>query len=512
MVRIFIAGFCLLLISSVQAYQECDNIALDHRFDEHRLRIDLLNRVPVKYLQEGIKIKLHVSSTTDLLFPHAYPTKNQIVVPKDFLSMACKIVLTEYLYVSGIHLSVINQSAQIAASCFEQQANPINCLENFASNRARVYTSYFDKLPERNKQTALGIYYACINQILIHEYAHIFLDHYARINKGKLKQIDAEFEADYFAIMNGIQEAEAPSAMYYFFHSIANIQKYTKKLDTVKYESGSCRTQNVENITSVVGLDPILIVEASYPGAYSQSTIVNPQQFIKARPKHSFKITITKECGRLSATVLRDSYDELKRVYARVNNDLEYLFAKNQEQDIVKAKNYISDLSNMSLQLRYMNGIAAKAVASFLRGWTLKGNKLSPIVDKVDVIVNIKDEDNNFLTGDFGRILLTRGLAVLQEQTYIERNKRLTMATNLLNASVYYNPLLAEAWDNLAFISLERADCQKAEQYANRGVATSTDDNQRKSIQYFANAMHNLANDQAGCSRMATKFKPYPGL
>lgn len=511
--RIFLAGVCILLANSAQAFQECDNIARDSRFNERRLKTNLLNRIPVKYLLVGKHIKLEISNRKDFLFPHAYPG-NLIVLPKDFLAMACRVVLTEYLYLKGIKLNVIKESAQEAAKCIERKNSQKKCLMDYANTQERVYTPYFEKLPGEEKRVALHIFYNAVYQILVHEYAHIFLDHFRRIKQGKLKRIDAEFESDFFAVMNGVQEAEPPSAMYYFFVSIADIQKFTHKLDSSLYESGYCRSQNVENITSVIGIEPMLIVDASAGGGYrlSRNSPKMMRQATNNRFKQPPKFTLTGNCGHLSAIVLRNAYKELKQLYDRVNVDLEYLFSKNQEKDISRAKKYLSDLSRMSFQFRYMNGVAAKSVASFLRGWEFRNKRLSNIINQVDAIVNIRDKDNNFLTGDFGRILLARGLAVLQEQSYLERNKRLAMAGNLLKSSVYYNPLLSEAWMNLAFISLERVNCRQASQYANRALATLSDNSMRVPTQQFAKSMQEHANDKIGCKSMADKFSAYPGL
>lgn len=512
--QIIFTAFFLLVNSASNAYQECNEISFDQNFKETVLKSNLQHRIPVRYLKDSLDIRLNIASNTDAFFPTTYPESNLIVLSQDFLKLACQLVLTEFLYINDIKLDIIDQSARNAATCLEQNKPANTCLMTFGQQRASAYKESFNQLPEQHKVTALGLFKASINQILIHEYAHIFLDHLPRINQGKVKRIDAEFEADFFAVINGVQEAEPASAMYYFFQSIADIQYYTNRLDTDQYESGQCRTENVENITNVFGIEPILIVDAS-AGGERLLRQNGPKSFRQASNNRLNKpptFNVSEQCGRLSRSVLLSAYDELRKLYDRVDSDIEFLFSKNKNADIKRTQKYLSDLSQMSLEFKHINGLAAKSVAVFLRSWNLKGNQLTPIIGQVDNIVNLKEENNNFLSGDMGRILLARGLAVLQEQNYLPRKKRFDQATRILNDSVYYNPMLSAVWMNLAFIALENNNCAQAEKLAVRSLETLDPSEKKEPVQAFINSMREASSNSQVCKRIADNFIPYPGL
>jgi hypothetical protein len=384
----------------------------------------------------------------------------------------------------------------------------------FANELARRYGKAFAELPFDKQQTAFGIYLATLYQIMMHEYAHHFLDHFARIKAQKLTRVDAEFEADLFAVMNGIQAAEPASAMYYFFQGIADIERRTEKLATQDYESGYCRASNVDYITRFIQDGPMLLVDSALGGGYVFKR--SSPAYVRSRATEVFSGTPpaldTEHCGRIANVALDDVSKELRQLYGRMEPDLDFLFTKEKDWNVLRANRLVSDLAKMSEHFRYMDGIAVKSIALMLRGWGLKDRDLTPLIGPVDRLLDTDAVIGSFLSEDFGRLLQAHGLAILQEPGDNSTQWRMDRSFSLFERAVSYNPSQSEAWANLAIIAFKRGDCPAAAGFAERAVQTLTEDNMRESAQFFASKMNELAPDPERCRTAASQFHPYPGL
>ena len=347
----------------------------------------------------------------------------------------------------------------------------------------------------------------------MHEYFHHFLGHVDRIRNNELSRIDAEFEADRFAITNGMQSRDPVSAMYYVFWGLAQKESYQKKQPSELYESATCRWSNVENITGYLGIAPLMLADAAYGGgAYFRRS--SPSVVRTDLTRQFAKPAALKEgsCSRIVQVPLDDMRGELKRLYLRMEPDLDFLFSADKNVDTARAKRLLRDLSDMSQNFQYINGIAAKCIAFMLRQWGLKGRNLTPLTDELDRLLATPAVTDNFLSEDFGRLLDERALAILQEQTDMPLQARLDRSFSALERAVYYNPAQTEAWMNMAFIALKRGDCTAASRYAKRAVETNTNDEQRKSSQFFLTAMEELSSNPEACRQQGAAFHPYKGL
>ncbi len=511
---LFAAIFVMTLAQATFAFDRCETLSNDPGKLSRELSNAAIQRSPVKYHDLARSIRLETTSPEDKLTPFAADQggTKRIVFPPLFANVACKIALAVYLTIEDVQRAAFDQAAKAAAKCFDAGGTQKRCLVGFANELARRYGNAFAGMSDENKSVAFTIYEGTMHQILIHEYAHHFLDHFARIRANQVTRVDAEFEADFFAIMNGVQSAEPPSAMYYFFDALAKIEGNTQKLETPDYESGWCRSSNVESITGFTGAAPMLLVDAAFGGGYAFRRS-SPSQ-VRAEAKRLFTGTPPAlspgSCGRIAKVALGDAFEELRRLYTRMEKDLEFLFAK--KEDVARANLLLRDLAEMSVSFRYMDGIAAKSMSLMLRSRGLDGRKLTPLVGRVDRLLDTPAVADKFLSGDFGRLLQAQGLAVLQERADLAAKARMDRSYSLFQRAVFYNPAQSEAWANLALIAFKRGDCAAAARFADRSVETLTEEEQLESAKLFASEMKKLSFDPEACRREGAKFHPYSGL
>ena len=468
---------------------------------------------PVRYYELAHSIRLNTAYGGDRLMPaggEELQTKYILFTPL-FAKVVCKIALSTYLYVENVQPDVIDQAAQTAARCLDAGGTQKTCLIAFADELDERYSAAFASLPSDHAAVALTIYEATLQQIMMHEYAHHFLGHFG---PRQISEIDAEFAADLFAITNGVQRGEPPSAMDYFFGAIADIESYTKAPKSADYESAACRSNNVENITAYLGIAPLMLVDAAM-GGHGYLSNTSPSM-VRAQLDKLFAAAPPSlapgSCGRIAQVALPEMREELRQLYLRMEPDLDFLFSTDQNPDVARARSLLRDWLEMSKNLHYTNGIVAKCIVLMLRGWGLKGRDLAPLVNEVDRSLTTPTVTDYFLSEDFGRLLQARGLVVLQEGTNLPVQSRLDQSFSLFERAVAYNPAQTEAWMNLAIVAFKRGDCAAASRFGERAIETNTDKEQLKDTQFFATAMKEYSGDPKTCIEAAARFHPYDGL
>lgn len=475
-------------------------------------------RTPVKYysLVRSIEVISDDSGKTIIPFAANHKGKKVVVFPKAFAIAMCKIALATYLVIEGVQDSGFNQAAEIAAKCFTAGQPQKACLIGFGNELTRRYQTEFTKLDEKHQKTAFGIYQSALSQVAMHEYAHHFLDHFDRISSKTIARADAEFEADFFAVMNGVQDGDAASAMFYFFMGLAAIEHHTDKLVTKQYESGSCRANNIDNITGFIKTAPLLILDTSFGGDYVLK--MNSPSLIQATAKEQFggpPPTLKSEtsCGKLEKVALGQAFEEMKLIYLRVALDSELLLSESDKFDFSRANRLLQDLSKISQGFLYMNGIAAKSLALMIRAWILKGHDLLPLAAQIDKLLAEPSITDNFLSEDYGRLLLAQGLITLQERVTLAVQVRLEQAFASLERAVFYNPAQSEGWMNLAFIAMMRGECAKAATFADRAFETADKDQEiYEAIGLIAKKWRQLSSNPEDCKAESADLHPYPGL
>ena len=516
--RLLLALAVTLLVGPALAFDNCDSLFKDSRQLAEDARNTAIARAPVRYrnMADSIRVVVDVPAATLIPFATEQQGTKIVVLPLAFARMACQMSLATFLKIENIQPENFDHASQIAARCLDAGKPRPACLLAFANELATRYRSAFARLPAGDQNVAVSLFYSALWQIAQHEYAHHYLEHASRLGANQISRIDAEFEADLFAITNGVQAGDAVSAMYYFFDGLADIESFTQKLSTPDYESGSCRASNVDNITTFIGVIPLLLLDAASGGGF-RLTRNSPAELRAAIGKHFNRAVPTLKpgsCGLVAKVALGGTFDELKRLSARMNADAELLFAKKEHLDNERASRLVRDLVTMTESFRYADGIASKSIAMVLRNWGLKGRGLTPLMGQVDRLLENKKVIANLQSEDYGRLLASQGLAILQERVDLPAQSRLDRSFSLLGDAVRYNPRQTEAWMNLAIIAFKRGDRAAAARYADNSAATHTskDKQAHEATEFFARMMKSWSSDSVACRSGAAKYHPYEGL
>ena len=515
--RLLLIIAAVLFASPAIAFEHCDRVFKDSRhFVEEAMDI-AVGRAPVRYHQLASSIRIVVDAPPSTLIPFATEQQGTklVVLPIPFISMSCQMALATYLRVAGVQPESFEQAERAGAKCLDAGNPRAQCLTAFGNDLAARYRAAFAKLPKPEQNTALGIYRSALRQVLQHEYAHHYLNHFARIGASTLKRIDAEFEADLFAITNGVQSGDPVTAMYYFFDGLSGIEKSTRTLSTPDYESGACRASNINNITGFIGIVPVLLLDAAYGGNWLLQNS-NSRQLRTEVDKHFGRAAPKLEsgaCALIANVALSDMHAELKQLALRMSADADLLFADQSKVDNRRASELVRDLAAMASRFRYADGVASKSIAMMLINWGLKGRARTPLMAQVESLLADKSVVANFQSEDYGRLLSAQSLALLQERTDLSPQARLDRSFSLLKSAVHYNPRLSEAWMNLAFVSFKRADCAAAARYGANSAATLTEGKDaQEGVATFVRTMKAWSANPEACRAEAARFSPYPGL
>jgi hypothetical protein len=495
----------LLAAVDARAFEQCEQLTTSPSWLTE-VGEDVLARTPVKYYDLALRIRLLPTDASQVLSPQAIEVGGSmaVVVAPVFATVLCKVALSMYLAIDGKDPAALETAALAAGRCFDNGGTQRACLVAFADSLAARYRQTFAALRQMEQNTAHGIASNTMTQVVLHEYAHHYFGHRRRIAAGTLAREDAEFEADFFAIMSGVQAGDAPSAMYYFFGAVAEIEANAKRLDT-HHESADCRARNVNNVTGAISIVPMVLLEVASGGR--QHRLRDGRAAYTVASEELSKPYVAKEsCGKLAPATLRQTFQELRSLHARMAPDVEMLLNIGAAEP-GRVRALLRDLSVMSQGSVALKGLISKVVSLVVRMRGLTEGDLAPIVAAVD---NVVAED--FLAGDFGRLLQMQGLAIVQDRVDLRYEVRMGQGRQLLERAVYFNPELSEAWMNLAFLRFKVGDCDGAADAAARSAATSSTDEQAKSSNQLAQVFSQWKGNPRACAAEGAGFHPYPGL
>jgi hypothetical protein len=512
--------FCALLLAAVSApatasFAPCERIADDPAALARKLTDRAVARAPARHHTLARTIRVVTTGAADNLMPFAGQQleARYVMVPPRFVKVACQISLAEFMRVDGVQPDAFDTPSRAAARCLDVGGAQKDCLGAFATELERRYSGSFTALTADQQQTAASVMEAMLNQVVMHEFAHHFLDHLKRLAGQQVGRIDAEFEADLFAFMNGAQAGEPASALYYLFNPLSVVEAGRTQTQTPQYESAACRAGNVENITGQFGIVPLLLADAASGGGYlarnNPGTTRKMAQQAFAGPAPALR---PDTCARIAKVALGQARQELNQLYQRMDPEFDWLFATRPAPDADRVKRLLADLSAMATGFRYMGGMSAKCAALVLRQWGLKGRNLAPLAGQAERMADSQAANGELLSEDLGRLLQAQGLATRQERTDLATPVRLQRADAQLQNAVRYNPAQSEAWGNLAFIAFKQGDCQAAAIRGDTASATATRPADAKDMRSFSDTMKELARDETACRRRAAEFRPYPGL
>ena len=473
-------------------------------------------RTPLRHKKTASQLQfVRRAGVGDSLFPFASKTQRlDVVMPAVFEHFLNTIATATYFNVesteTGFYVDALRQASErlVVGGAREET------LLRFSGQLYRHVAEMLSMRSEGEKTTISNLCDSALKQVVMHECAHHYLGHFDRMRMKEITREDAEFEADLFAVLNGIEAGEPPSSMYYFFKALADIEASTHGLGSVGYESFSQRNRNITSIVAYLGAECSILVDAAFGGGFHFRG--NSAEHLRSACNnlhHSLEPDFdTTACGRIAATTLITMRSELHLLLERLANDAELLFSADDTFNISRATGLVEDLIDASKHLQHLNGVAAKCLALFLRRQGLQGRALAPITDIVEMLADDESVAGVFHCGDIGRIHQAIGLSILQERIDLKSENRLDLARTRLLQAVALNPEQSEAWINLAFVAFKQGHGDQAASFADSALATLTDEAQRSSTQYFMEKMREFAYDNGTCIAMAAEFHPYDGL
>jgi tetratricopeptide (TPR) repeat protein len=505
-----IAAICMSPVEA-RAFERCDKWFAST--DELRTFVfeRAVRTAPKKYFDEARSIRIDIDRRSGKILPAAEFDSDRrpvIVYPAAFPPILCRMALAFYLVnVDGdwqpAAEAAMAEAARAAGKCVLSGKPQEICLKDYARDLERRYRAKFAALSAGHHATAYGIALDALGQIGKHEYAHHLLRHFDRIGSGSIARIDAEFEADFYAVLNGVQAGEFPGAMYYFFNVMAGMEAQTEAMRSPDYESGECRATNIQDITDVFGQTSMMMVRFAFADRQFKLTPevelpkVARELAERGAPKPS-----EKSCGRLSGVVLREAHVELASLTALMAEYAHLLPRRHGELALEEpeALTLIERLQEQARGFKHIRGLAAQVLSAIVSRVELAGTE-TKVSRRLDAAVDLTADD--ILSGDYGRLLKVKALHVLYA-TDGPAATRIDAAKTLFESAVTFLPDASEAWMNLAMIAYVKGDCRKAAELVDKAARTASDKDQRGQAEWLRSALRN-ANPKL-CAEVGARF------
>jgi hypothetical protein len=466
----------------------------------------------MRYYELARSIRIETEDASGRIIPLATLDSDQrpvVVYPSAFPPVLCKMVLATYMALQGRDWDPMAEAARDAAACIDSNRPQATCLADYAAALERQYRAAFDAMPS-GQGTAYGIAQDALAHIAKHEYAHHLLEHRQRIRSGTLMRIDAEFEADFYALQSGAESGQVVSAMYYFFEPMADMESHSTVALSGHYESSRCRATNVEDIVELFGLTPMYLLDAvggrgsalQYPNYDLAQIAAELQSAPPPAPSPD-------SCGRLAATVLREAHGELGRLAALIAqydvtlepppghaNTGEGIGLTSPE-----TFELIERLQDSARTFTHLKSLAARALSLVIQRADYGG--ASPAVaQSVDSVLATSSDD--IMSGDFGRLLKVKGTSSLYGEPGRPLEERMNEAQPIFEAALTHLPTSSEAWMSLALIALARGDCDGAVRFADES-ARYADGPAQDDAKSFRDTVQRISHD-GECAQSAADF------
>jgi hypothetical protein len=510
-----IAAGAIAIATEASAFDRCDRLFQRPQELEKFIYERAVGDAPVRYFDRAREITIRTVADSEEVFPFAYTENGEPFVdyPSTFPPMLCRFVLATYVDLANHHKSTaMGGAAQDAATCVDAKVRFGTCLNRFAANLERQYGTEFAGLDSSSKEIGYTFVRHALSQIAKHEFAHILLDHESRVSTGEIPKIDAEFEADFYAIRSAVLTGEISTAMYYFFAPLNAAEKRSGGWPSSRdYEPGPCRMENVGLISTAVGIGPaILVATASGERQPTKETLLASIVDAMRREKQS-DAQFVPSCGRLKEAVLRKTRVEILSLLELVAQYEPILGSSPAKQGdpaggmglrTPRALELVERIRALSQNLQYLKSLAARVLSLLIQriGYAGKEATVSKTLDEA-----IGSSRQDFLASDYGRLLKQKGLIILYETPALSVEKRMDQAQTLFEQTVSFLPASFEAWVQLGYIALARGDCAKAAGLAAKAapIAGSRDN------EVMAEELGTIALKLTvtGCKEMANKFK-----
>lgn len=469
-----------------------------------------VRNAPMRYVDQARSIGIETEAP-DRLIPVARldAQGNPVIVyPSAFPSVLCRMALATFLEVEG-EWRPFAVAARDAAICASRRPRD-TCLVEYAKDLERSYRASFQALSAPAQKLAYELALDSLGQIAKHEYAHHLLRHAERIQSGGLARIDAEFEADFYALENAAQSGQAPSAMFYLFKPLADMESYVEAPPSPDYESGSCRAANVDDITGLFGTAPIVLLDAVYGGGQLREETADLPALAAELARQAPPVPDAASCGRLAPLVLREAHAELVRLIALVAEYADLLPATWTETEAagglgLSTEEIVLLVGRLEAALQgfvHLKGLTARALSILILRLEYGGTS-SAVSQQLDGIIDSAAED--ILASDYGRLLQVKGLRVFYDASGRPLGPRADEAQALFEAAVTLLPGASESWMNLAYIALIEGDCDHAAELADKSAGAAGNEKVRGMAEAFRDDMR--ATSAAGrCAEASERF------
>jgi tetratricopeptide (TPR) repeat protein len=501
-----IAAICMSPVEA-HAFERCDKWFAST--DELRNFVfeRAVRTAPKKYFDEARTIRIDIDRRSGKIFPAAEFDSDRrpvIVYPAAFPPILCRMALAYYVAVEDNEWQPGAEAAKAASKCVLSGKPREICLKDHARDLERRYRAKFAALSGGHHQTAYGIALDALGQIGKHEYAHHLLRHFDRIGAGSIPRIDAEFEADFYAVLNGAQAGEFPGAMNYFFNVMAGMEAQTEAMRSPEYESGECRATNIQDITDVFGQTSMMMVRFAFADRQFKLTPeVDLPKVARELAERGAPKPSENSCGRLSGAILREAHVELASLTALMAEYAHLLPRQNGELALEEpeALTLIERLQEQARGFKRIRGLAAQVLSAIVLRVGLAVTEAG-VSRRLDAVVDLNADD--ILSGDYGRLLKAKALHVLYHSDEPAAT-RIDAAKTLFESAVTFQPDLSEAWQNLAMIAYYKGDCRRAAELANDAVRTASDKDQRAQTESLRSAWRKLSSNPKLCAELGVR-------
>jgi tetratricopeptide (TPR) repeat protein len=473
----------LLLPGSAYAFDQCDKLFESPTQLKEFIYERAVNDAPVKYFERARTVVIKADTVSQRTLPFSTVENGEPVVhyPATFPPLLCRFLVANSIVIGDAHKSLfIDEAAQAASKCIEADEPFGVCVSRFAAELETRYRKDFQDLDNKGKESAYTGVKDALGQIAKHEFAHILLDHANRVMKGEIARIDAEFEADFYAMQSAAQTGEIMS-LGRFFEMLAKIENHSNIVRSQAYESAECRALNITQTGDAIGYGATVLIAAT---AGSEVTPFLNRLAKLFKQKQNEPVSRSSDsCGRLRESVLRKSEAEINNLFELIVPYSEMLATSPGKKDkpwtrvalgaAPRAQELVLRIQARSRSYAYMTGLANRMISHLVQRIGYDGNpkNFGKLVDKV-----IELSQKDLIASDYGRILKVKGLIILYDSPNIPLEQRLDQAKLLLEKAVYMLPTSAEAWLNLGFIAFARGDCIKAAELTDKAIAVTQSD------------------------------------
>lgn len=474
------------------------------------VRREIRSRTPARYLDIADEIEATLTSNSSEIVPHVIDngSRKLVVVPANFAKLLCAVVYANYLAHNkdsraNSFLSFDDILTETAA-CTSQE-DPNLCFLTMTKRLERRHAASIALLNNSSRNSLNTFYKGALAQILLHEYAHHYLNHVRRIRSRELDPFQAEFDADFLAMMTGVQAGDPPTSLHYWFGIMGHIDALRPPRTQRTHPSDQCRMANFFGIADTVDFVPIVVIEtASGLGDKLPEAMIQRIDQMLAEP---LKLP-ENLCSSGPSEVLSGARAELKQLYQLLKPQRAFLQGEVRQREISKLAPLVDKLARMSREFQYVPGLAARCLSLILAGHNKADGEMQSLMalNSLQSAMRLESrQSSEFMSADLGRLLETQAQEMFYRQQGPAREQVMfTLVPRILKEAVTLNPQLTDAWMMLSLISFKLGSCGNAHKYGlqSLGTANEQDAGTEKMIAMFGI----LANDEERCKKLSSGF------